>query len=76
MRKLILRWLFGTDDIKSYMDVLTGSIEEMEAHKKSIEQHNKTINESLETLHMIKKLLKICENHGIDIDKELEQIEV
>ena len=30
MRKIILKWLFGTDDIKSYMDVLTGSIKENE----------------------------------------------
>ena len=83
MRKIILRWLFGTDDIKSYMDLLSDYLRcnvsysnELKAHKKYIEQHNETINESLENLYMIKKLLKICENHGIDIDKELEQVEV
>lgn len=76
MRKLILRWLFGTDDIKSYMDVLTGSIKEMTEHTKSIKEHQETLNRSIENLNMIQKLLKICENHGIDIDKELEQIEL
>ena len=83
MRKIFLRWLFGTSDITKYMDLLSdylrcniGYSNELKEHKKSIEQHNQTINESLENLYMIKKLLKICENHEIDVDKELEQIEV
>ena len=76
MRKIILRWLFGTDNIKSYMDVLTGSIKEMKEHTKSIEKHQETLNRSIVNLDMIQKLLKICENHGIDIDKELEQIKL
>lgn len=76
MRKIILKWLFGTDDIKSYMDVLTDSIKEKKEHINSIKKHQETLDRSMENLDMIQKLLKICENHGIDVDKELEQVEV
>lgn len=43
MRKLILRWLFGTNNIKSYMDVLTGSVKEMKEHTKSIKKTSRNI---------------------------------
>lgn len=83
MRKLILRWLFGTSDITKYTDLLSDYLRcnvdysnELKAHKKSIEQHNKTIKECLENIYMIKKMLKIFEKYEIDVDKELEQIEL
>ena len=76
MKKLILRWLFGTDKIKEYTELLRESIGYHEECKKLINAHLATLNDSKERLNTIEKLIKICENHEIDVDKEIKQIEL
>ena len=75
LRKLILRWLFGTDNIEVYTDLLSKSIDYVTKHQKSIEDHIKTLDSQKEDLINIKKLCLICEKHGIDVDKEIKQVE-
>lgn len=76
MKKLILRWLFGTDKVKEYIQLLRESLEHHEECKKLIDDHIQTLNDSKERLNTILKLIKICENHGINVDKEIKQIEL
>lgn len=83
MRKLILNWLFGTDNVKRYMELLNKSLEHnhesIEHHKEClrlIDDHKATLDKSKQYLNDILKLIKICQNHGIDVDKEMKQIEL
>ena len=83
MRKLILRWLFGTDNIDEYIELLNKVIDYNEKFSNELEDHQKTINKNLEDLEKhredidtILKLIKICKNHGIDVDKEIKNIEL
>lgn len=76
MKELILQWLFGTDEIKDYMQLLAESIEHHKECKKLIDDHLETLNRSKENINTLLKLIKICENHGIDIDEEIKQIEI
>jgi hypothetical protein len=74
LRKLILEWLFGTDDIPRYIKVLDTSIKYYEEWSKSIESHRETIKSAKEDLDITRKLIIICKNHGIDIDKEIDEV--
>ena len=76
MRKLVLNWLFGTDKVKEYVQLLRESLEHHEECKKLIDDHIQTLNDSKERLYTIQKLIKVCENHGIDADKEIKQIKL
>lgn len=76
MKKLILYWLFGTDNVENYMDLLRESINHHKECQHFINDHIKTLDEAKENLDTIRKLIKICENHGIDVDKEIKQIEL
>ena len=76
MKKLILNWLFGTDNVEQHVDLLANSIEEKKRLIEVINQHLKTLNEEKENLHIIRKLIKICENHGINPDEEIKHIEL
>lgn len=76
MKKLILEWLFGTDDIKPYMELLRDSIGHHAECIELIEDHKETLERSKENLHTILKLIKICENHGIDVDEEIKHVEL
>ena len=69
MKELILMWLFGTDDVKSYIKLLKESIDDKQRAIELIEEHKKSLNTIL-------KLIKICENHGIDVDKEIQYVEL
>ena len=69
MKELILMWLFGTDDVKSYFKLLKESVDDKKRAIELIEEHK-------ESLNTILKLIKICENHGIDVDKEIQYIEL
>ena len=75
MRNLILKWLFGTDKLKSYMDLLGESIKHHERCKKLLDDHGETIEVAKQSLAITQILLDICEKHGIDIEKEMKQIE-
>ena len=76
MKKLILNWLFGIDNVEVYMDLLCESINHHRECQHFIDDHIKTLNEAKENLDIIRKLIRICENHGIDVDKEIKQIEL
>lgn len=74
MRNLILRWLFGTDDIKYYMELLSKCIGNNLEQQQLVKDHIETLEQSQENLRTILKLIKICENHGIDVDEEIEHV--
>ena len=76
MKNLILRWLFGTDKIRDYMQLLSDSINYHEECKKLINAHLETLNDSKEEVEIVLKLIKICENHGIDVDEEIKKIKL
>lgn len=75
MRERILWWLFGTDDIESYMKLLRQRWDHVNECLELLDEHKKTLDRQEWALNMIEKLMKICENHGIDIDKEIEKLE-
>lgn len=76
MKKRILRWLFGTDDVKAYMELLGESVEHHQECLRLIDDHKATLGKSKQYLNDILKLIMICQNHGIDVDKEMKQIEL
>lgn len=82
MRKLILRWLFGVD-VERYMELLNNYnnlsdkyIVEIKQHRDRIAAHIKTLDEIDGIIKDTLKLIKICENHGIDVDKEIKEVEL
>ena len=76
MKKLILNWLFGTENVENYMDLLDKSMDHNKECKELIEGHLKTLKEEKDNLEIIRKLIKICENHGINADEEIKQVEL
>lgn len=83
MRKLILMWLFGTNDIKDYLELLVETreyvqkcLETNKKHVETIHEHLDTLKEERENLDVIRKLIKVCENHGIDVDEEIKHVEL
>lgn len=76
MRKFILNWLFGTDNVERYIELLAKNIQHGDKCIGLINEHLKTLNESKEELDIMRKLIKICQNYNIDIDKEINQIEL
>lgn len=83
MKKLILRWLFGIDDVKRYiellrenMNLLGRDIDHCNECIGLIKDHKKTLEREKRELDMIRKLLRICENHGIDVDDEIKHIDL
>lgn len=81
MKKLILWWLFGTDDIDSYMQLLRENMGHCDDDIKHcqecidlIEDHKRTLEKHKEDINIIRKLIQICENHGIDVDEEIKHI--
>ena len=76
MKKLILNWLFGIDNVEQYMDLLAESIAEKKRLIEVNEEKIKILKESIEDLTIIRNLIKICENHGINPDEEIKHIEL
>lgn len=76
MRKFILNWLFGTDNVERYMELLGKTIQHEGECIRLIDAHLKTLDESKEELDIIRKLIKICENHGINVDEEIKETEL
>ena len=81
MRKRILMWLFGTDDIEPYISLLRKNIDLLDdsIHHDSecielIEAHKETLETGAWFIKLAKDLIKICEKHGIDIDEEIRLI--
>lgn len=76
MKKLILNWLFGIDNVEKYMELLDKSIQHENECIRLIDAHLKTLNNRKEDINRIRKLIKICENHGINVDEEIKQIKL
>lgn len=76
MKKLILRWLFGTDDIEDYLALLLRDNKRIEQQIELIDGHLETLKIEKENLDIIRKLVKVCENHGINADEEIKSIEL
>lgn len=76
MKKLILIWLFGTDDIKSYIELLSENLEYTKEYMRLINDHIKTLEKHKEDIDIIRKLIKICEKHGINVDEEIKHIKL
>ena len=81
MRKLILEWLFGTDNVDSYMQLLRENMDHCDEGIKHanecielIEAHKKTLEREKWFIEISEKLIRICQNHGIDIDEEIKHI--
>jgi hypothetical protein len=83
IKKLILNWLFGTDNVDSYMELLH---ENIDYHKKYyeltercaelIDDHIKTLDKEKEMISILRKLVQVCENHGIDAYEEVKNIKL
>ena len=71
MRKLILKWLFGTDDIEQYTELLSRAIDLSHTRIDLVDDHLKTLHREQEALKDMLKLIEICKSHGIDVDKEM-----
>lgn len=76
MRKLILMWLFRTDDIEGYCKLLHKDNERIKQQMDLIDSHLETLYEEKENIDIIRKLIKVCENHGINADEEIKKIEL
>lgn len=76
MRERILMWLFGTDDIQKYMELLTKRIGHNDECLELIREHKRTLEREEWALNTVQKLIKVCENHGIDIDEEIKHIQL
>lgn len=76
MRKLILMWLFKTDDIKDYFELLRDYKYYIKRHADLIDNNISILEKWMEDLYIMRKLIKICENHEIDIDEEIKYVEL
>lgn len=75
LKNKILNWLFGTDNVKRYMELLGESVEHHKECIRLIDDHKKTLDRSKEHIDDILKLIKICKKYGIDVDKEMKQMD-
>lgn len=73
MKKWILRWLFDVD-APEYFDILKRYLHELSEHRDTLTEMQEEIKSHRKSLITILKLIKICENHGIALDKEIEEI--
>lgn len=76
MKKIILRWLFGTDDLEDYCKLLHKDNERIKQQMDLIDSYLETLATERENLDIIRKLIKVCENHGINADEEIKKIEL
>ena len=65
MRKLILNWLFGEENVEKYIELLGKSIELSNGRIKLIKDHMKTLDREKEHINTILKLIEVCEKHEI-----------
>ena len=74
MKKWILNWLFGTDNVKSYMKLLLEGMDSCKESKYLIDSHLETLRQSKEMTDIALKLIEICKKYGIDVDKEMDAL--
>lgn len=75
-KKLVLEWLFGTDDIKEYMELLRESLNHHKECLELLNDHKETLDRNKWALETLRKTLIICDNHGIDVDEEIKHIQL
>ena len=73
MRKLILKWLFGTDDVEKYYDSLCNHEKTLNEHIELINEHIELLNDSVKYLEMLKKLSQLCAEKGVNVDEEMAE---
>jgi len=76
MKKRILNWLFGIENVEEYIQLLHENIECRQKYIIEMNSHLKTLHEERESIDIIRKLIRICENHGIDADEEIKHIKL
>lgn len=76
LRSKILNWLFGTDDIFYYKKLLEMNIENRGEYCNLIEDYIKELDQHKEDLNTMRKLLRVCDNHEIDVDEEIKHIKL
>lgn len=76
MRERILKWLFGTYNIDYYFDLLVKNRDNSAEQMQLIDDHLKTLERSKKNIETVLKLIKICENHGINVDEEIKHIQL
>jgi hypothetical protein len=74
IRRKVLMWLFETEDIEKYFNILSKYVDEIKEHRDAIQRHLNEIEEHLGTLRLLRKVLTVCQNHSIDIDKEVAEL--
>lgn len=72
LRNLIIKWLFGIDNIKTYMELLSENISHTNESISLVDDHLKTLNDRKEDLEIISKLIRVCKNHRINVDEEIK----
>lgn len=72
MRNLIIKWLFGIDNIKTYMELLSENINHTNESISLVDDHLKTLSDRKEDLEIISKLIRVCKNHRINVDEEIK----
>ena len=75
MKKKILEWLFGVDNVKSYMELLYENKDHTNECLRLVDDHLLTLDRYKDDLQTIRKLIVICEKHGINVDEEFKLIQ-
>lgn len=74
LRRKVLMWLFETEDVEKYFHIFSKYADEIKEHRDTIERHLNTTKEQLDTLRLLRKVITVCQNHSIDIDKEVAEL--
>lgn len=65
MKKLILNWLFGKENVEEYMELLSKAVELSNGRIDLISDHLKTLEREKEHINTILELIKVCEKYEI-----------
>jgi hypothetical protein len=76
IKSKILNWLFGTDNVLRYTELLERNIQSGKEYCNLIEDYIKELEQHKEDLNTMRKLLRVCNNHEIDVDEEIKHIKL
>lgn len=74
LRRKVLMWLFETEDVEKYFHIFSKYVDEVKEHRDTIQGHLNTMEDHLNTLRLLRKVITVCQNHSIDIDKEVAEL--
>ena len=74
MRKLILNWLFGEENVEEYIEVLGKAVDLSNRQIELRCDYLKSLEREKEYINIIIKFIELCEKHGIPISDELKHI--